>query len=165
VSATVSAGGASLQGVTLADGNVIVVSSIAGLPQIAISIKQTGNSFSNATLNGTYKAVEYQRHSGAQQANTPSVNTLLPAPRGFKSTLHTFIFDGQGNFTNTTVENLDGVVSNFGPNTATYSVAADGTVSIAAAGYSGAVLAGGSVFVLSATSNNTDPGVLVGIRQ
>jgi hypothetical protein len=121
--------------------------------------------YTNASLNGTYKAVGFQRSLGTRQDNTPSAGTPLPAPRGFRSTLHTFAFDGLGNFTTTNIENLDGTVSNVGPISGTYSVTTDGTVSINAAGVSGTVLAGGSVFLLSSTSTGTNPGVIVGIKQ
>ncbi|MGH8820342.1 MAG: hypothetical protein ACREWJ_03505, partial [Rhodoferax sp.] len=115
--------------------------------------------YSNASLNGTYGAMTYSFQAATHQPNTPAVGTPQAAPLGFKTSIGTATFDGQGNFSFTATSDVDGTGgSNSG--SGTYSVASDGSFVIAVSGgdaLSGYVLAGGSVAVFSENPGSGAP--------
>ena len=154
-----------LKGAVLAGGTLVVLNSPAGALEISIGIQQVAGTFSNATLSGDYVVVKYQRNSLAVQNTAPAVGAVLPAPKGFVSSLINFNFDGQGNFTATEIKNQDGIITNLPSQTGTYTVGSDGTLTFTGTGFTGTVLAGGSVLALAATVSGTDPGLMVGVQK
>lgn len=165
----------SLRGTVLAGGSSFLVADISGgdEPQFDVGIRKAGE-FSNASLAGTYTLIEYARANVPTPEqipfNVPSVpfNVNLSAnfqPRGFRSDLITATFDGAGGVSVTqTRTNRDGVITNEAPQNASYSVSADGTLTLAG-NLSGTVLAGGSSFILTSTTNGDEPQFNMGILK
>jgi len=104
------ASGSPLSGGISADGKTLVLSQLtAGQPSaFAVGIKQGQTNFTNADVVGTYNTVTYS-YSSAELA--------------------TLDFDGAGNVSHTTTGNQDGSISSFSE-TGTYTVAADGTLTV-----------------------------------
>jgi hypothetical protein len=84
-------------------------------------------------------------------------------PAGFKSQYMTVTFDGAGNYSASIQQNVDGVGSSPSQN-GTYSVAADGSVSIDGGAVAGHVKADASTFVLRQTPSQ-QPNIVVGIKN
>lgn len=125
--------------------------------------------YSNASLSGPYTVVTYGHVPGTQSSlvnlsvpGTPFSTTLsVPIPAtGFESEIDTITFNGAGGFTSSDTVNKDGVVTTKS-SSGTYSVAPDGTLTIA--GSTGSVLAGGSTFIVAPTSDV--PGITIGILK
>jgi hypothetical protein len=140
-----------LNGGVSADANTLVFSQIAvngPRPTTEIFIKQGPSTFSMASFKGTYKSISYDASSN-------------------KVDLLTLVADGAGHVTGTQVDNTAGTVTST-PITTTYTVAADGTVTVAN-GASPALLlylrADGSTFVLTDTTSGDAPSIGIGIRQ
>jgi hypothetical protein len=104
------ASGSPLSGGISADGRTLVLSQLtAGQPSaFAVGIKQGQTNFTNADVVGTYNIVNYT---------------------GISAELATLNFDGAGNFSGTTTGNQGGSISNSSI-TGTYTVAADGTLTV-----------------------------------
>lgn len=153
-----------LTGGVLEGGSMIVCSNTAvgGSPELTILLRQEGT-FTTASVHGTYAMVGFSRKLGATQPLTPSAGTPLPDPLGFVgSGGGTVTFDGLGGATVDSFLNTDGVISaDTGP--ATYSVAADGTLTFGTA--TGGVLADGSVIVVSTMTGGSDPEINLWIRK
>src|SRR5207248_1866801 len=123
-----------------------------------------GNSVTatNATLSGSYSMVQYH-FGGGTQPSSSAAGSPQAAPTGFIGELVTLTFDGAGGVTTTGTLNNDGATSPES-GTATYAVAADGTLTMMG-GYSGHVRADGNAFVVETTSAGTSPKMGVAIRH
>jgi hypothetical protein len=104
------ASGSPLSGGISADGKTLVLSQLtAGQPSaFAVGIKQGQTNFTNADVVGTYKIIKYDLYT---------------------TWLATLDFDGAGNFSGTGTTNDAGTISDL-PVTGTYTVAADGTLTV-----------------------------------
>ena len=128
VTATASAG-AGLKNLT--------VKAVVGTLTITTPLSANVTAAGTAVLSGTYSLVTYQHDTGATQPmlplNIPSTpfsgSVQQMDPTGFKSQYMTVTFDGAGNYSASIQQNVDGVGSSPSQN-GTYSVAADGSVSI-----------------------------------
>src|SRR5262249_58342163 len=116
------------------------------------------------TVKGAYTMITYnfdplepQGSLPAQPAGPPQPQ--LPAPRGFSDTVGTVQFDGAGAFTGTGTADNDGTGMP-GTTSGTYSVAADGTLSVTGNDeLTGTVAGDGSVLVLARTMGKMGIGV------
>jgi hypothetical protein len=126
-----------------ADGSTVVLSQTAAgaRPGVMVGIKQGQTNFSNANLKGTYTAVRYDQAHGTPG---PPISVLL-----------TLTFDGAGGVTGT------GFV-----NPGTYTVAADGTLTIFAdVQLTGGLSADGNTLVATQTASGYSPSILVGVLR
>jgi hypothetical protein len=130
--------------------NTLILSSVTAgnSPSTLVGVRQDHTAFSNASLMGTYRSIAYDGSSN-------------------KVALLTLVADGAGNITGTQILNSAGVVSSSSV-TATYSVAGDGTLTIA----NGANLPitaylsnDGGTFVQADANPGDLPSIGVGIRQ
>jgi hypothetical protein len=144
-------GGTPLNGGVSVDGNTILLSqttSSGAIPVTAVAIRQGQGNATNGSLLGQYAFVNY---GGA--SNSVALLTLVA--------------DGAGNATGTTFVNNGGTVTNSAVST-TYTVAADGTVTIAngsatpLVGYLGA---DGSTIVAIDMQQGDLPVLTVGVGQ
>jgi hypothetical protein len=149
-------GGSTITGGLSADGNTLVTSQTnAGVsPEILVGIKQGQSNFSNASLKGTFTLITHAYNS------TGDLGTLL-----------TVTFDGAGNFDGTGAQNLALTVSSMAVS-GTYTVAAEGTLTISPTGGStstggstitGGLSANGSTLVASQTTSSHPPTVLFAV--
>lgn len=150
-----------LTGAVLAGGSALVLQSATSGsdPQYIVGIKQGGGSFSRASLNGVYRMANYRFSRSEPQQDAPILGDPLPSPRGMTSEYLTLTFDGAGNYAMTGKQNRDGTLTDVS-DAGTYTVNADGVVVFG--NMTGALLAGGSGFVLAATSG--DPGAAVALK-
>ncbi len=156
-------GGSSKTGALHAGGNVALLSSSSGSPTLMVAVKR-GTGFGNPSLNGPYGFAQYRFEPNASQPNTPMVGSPLPAPKGFSTLAGTLTFDGAGGATLVGSENRDGATSAMAPQTLTYSVTSDGTVTVSgSAAVSGTINATGNVVVLAGTTG--PPTLIVGIKK
>jgi hypothetical protein len=139
--------GAPLTGGVSADGNSLVLSQLtAGQgPSITVGIKQ-GSGLTAATVSGNYTLVT-QENSGN------------------KGSLWTMTFDGAGNVNGTGKSNDSGTISDI-TLAGTYSVAADGTLTVSPAGgkpLTGSVSADGLRLVLTDLNAGDSPSIGIGV--
>ena len=144
--------GSSLIGSLSADRSRLVLSqTISGkAPAVAVGIKQGQTNFSNADLAGSYAMVDYGYDSA-----------------GDIVTLSTVSFDGAGNVSGTGTQNISGTISTQAYS-ATYAVAADGTLTVSPTNGSpmtGGLSADGNTLVISQMTSGKSPEVLVGIKR
>jgi len=143
-------------------GSSFLLAAASGQPiQIGVGLRK-GGAFSNASLGGTYAVTLYYSNPAATPAGGNSIDIDIPDepfhgvfgvpfPLAAFSTEHRrMTFNGAGRFTWTGTRNRGGFASTVSGN-GTYSVAADGTLTMSG-GLAGNVLAGGSSFLLSSTS-------------
>jgi hypothetical protein len=123
---------------------------------------QTAPSYSAASLNGTYAAIQYNHDSSATQSNTPAQGTPLPAPLGFHSNVGTVSFDGAGNGSISFTQNVDGVVSPNPDTSFTYTVSSTGA--FATGDNTGYVLDNGKIVIASSITAGQNPQILVLVR-
>jgi hypothetical protein len=145
-------GGFTIAGGLSADGSTVVLSQTAmgASPGIMVGIKQGQTNFSNANLKGTYTAVRYDQTSGGTPPGPP------------ESVLLTLTFDGAGGVTGTSVDLSGKSVTVSG----TYTVAADGTLTISAGvQLTGGLSADGSTLVATQTTSGNSPSILVGVLR
>jgi 6-phosphogluconolactonase (cycloisomerase 2 family) len=135
-------------GGVLVGGEAFTVSSTTKQVMM-VGIKKSG-SFSTASLNGAYAVAGYHR-TNVGGVTMPAPGGPMPNPNGFKSNAGTLTFDGAGGVSISGTQVLDGVVS---PDTGadTYTVGADGALSLISSGFQGGVLAGKRVLLLGNTA-------------
>jgi YVTN family beta-propeller protein len=114
-----------------------------------VGIKKNG-AFTTASLNGAYNVAGYHR-TNVGGVTMPSPGGPMPNPNGFKSNAGTLTFDGAGGVSISGTQVLDGVAS---PDTGadTYTVGADGALSLVSSGFQGGVLAGKRVLLCGNTA-------------
>jgi Spy/CpxP family protein refolding chaperone len=169
---SVSIDGGVVAGQVKADGSSFLVRQTPShQPNIVVGIKNGGSAFTNASLSGTYTLLTYQHDTGSSQ---PTLGLDIPGtpfsgsvqqmnPTGFKSQYMTVVFDGAGNYSASIQENVDGVGSSTSQN-GTYSVAADGSVSIDGGVVAGHLSADASTFIVRQTPSQ-QPNIVVGIKN
>jgi hypothetical protein len=142
-------GGAPITGSLSADNNVWVAGQ-AGGPGISVGIKQASTTLSIVDLNGVYSVVHYDYGADRPTLGLWSVN-----------------FDGASNYSGTDIKN-DFVSTSTMPISGTYTVSADGTLSVSAADRSetvGAQSADGRIWATSQTNSSELPSILVGVLR
>lgn len=137
-------------GAVSADGNTILSANLqaGATPSVDVDIKQGQSTFTNADFSGNYQVV-----SVTSTADSGSSLTLTA--------------DGAGSYTGNLVQNNAGVVTS-GAVSGTYSVAADGALTIAPASGSplaGGISADGKTLVLSQLTAGQPSALAVGIKQ
>jgi hypothetical protein len=151
-----SSAGSTLTGGLSADGNTLVASrTTTGFgPSVLFGIKQGQSNFSNANLMGAYKMIQF-------------VTRDIIDGAGDRGGLSTVTFDGAGNHDDSGVLNDGGSITSV-VDTGTYTVAADGTLTIkSSAGYTttGGLSADGDTLVTTQVTNAQGlPAVVVGIK-
>ena len=140
--------GAPLTGGVSVDGNTLVLSQLTSGqgPSITVGIKQGNSGLTTANVSGTYTIVT-QENSGN------------------KGSLWAITFDGAGNINGTGKSNDIGTISNITV-TGTYSVAADGTLTVSPAGgrpLTGSVSLDGLKLVLTNLNAGDSPSIWVGV--
>lgn len=143
-------------------GSSFILAAASGQPiEIGFGLRK-GGAFSNASLSGIYGVTLYYSNPAATPPGgnsididiqaTPFIGAFgVPFPLAAFSTEHRrMTFNGAGSFSWTGTRNRGGFASTVSGN-GTYSVAADGTLTMSG-GLAGNVLAGGSSFLLSSTS-------------
>jgi len=133
-----------------ADGNTIVSANLqaGNVPSVNVEIKQGQTNFTNADFGGIYQVV-----SVSSSADSSSSLTLTA--------------DGAGSYSGTLVQNNVGVITSNAVS-GTYSVAADGALTITPASgspLSGEISADGKTLVLSQFTAGQPSEVAVGIKQ
>jgi len=167
-------GGAVVAGHVNPTGSAFLLDQQAGhFPNIVVGMKNGTATMSNASLSGTYSAVTYGYDSG--NVTQPSVQTSITStpfnfdvpqqpPTGFKSQFATITFSGNGTYTMSQQQNVDGTGSSSGPQNGTYAVAANGSVTLDGGGVvSGHLNANGSAFLLDQKSGHF-PNIVVGVK-
>jgi hypothetical protein len=152
----ISRPGSTMTGRLSANGKTLVASQTTSgsNPSVLLGIKHGQSKFSNADLIGIYKVV----------------NFAYPGPfdyLGDTSNLLTLTFDGAGNFSGTDVQNNGGTIAS-SSTSGTYTVAADGTLTITKTGgptITGGLSADSNTLVASQTTSGESPSVLLGIKQ
>jgi hypothetical protein len=158
---TLNVGGTALSGNALAGGSSFILTATSGeTVQMGVGVKK-GGAFSNASLSGAYTVAFYDTDVGGGPPKTisiivPSVphNSVANVPipgNSFNIELGTLTFDAAGGYTHTATRNKGGVVSPVSTS-GTYSVDVAGALTLSGTGLTGNVLAGGSTFILAATS-------------
>ncbi len=148
-----------LAGNVLGGGSTFVLATPNGQVAMAVGLRK-GGTFSNASLGGRYAVAYHYSDASAGPANTininipgtPYSNSLdVPFPAyAFNSEVRSIMFDGTGNYTWSGSRNKGGV-SSATSGRGTYSVAADGALTLDGR-LAGNVLEGGSTFILAPTS-------------
>jgi len=139
-------------------------------PEILTGMKNGSTGYTNASLSGTFNAIDYSYASSASQPHLQFDINALPvhidlqqnAPPGFRSEFLAITFDGDGTFDLTDTKNQDGTVSS-SPQSGTYSVADDGSVSINGGTVLARLNSDSSGFVGYQPSGQ-DPEILVGMK-
>jgi hypothetical protein len=142
--------GAPLTGGVSADGNTLVLSQLTSgqNPSITVGIKQGQSGFTTADVSGTYTM--------AAQGNSGDTGSLWG-----------ITFDGAGNIKGTGIRNDAGTISNITV-TGTYSVAADGALTVSPTGgkpLTGSVSVDGQQLVLTNLNTGDSPSIWLGVRS
>jgi trimeric autotransporter adhesin len=137
-------------GAVSADGNTILIANLQDgtVPSVAVEIKQGQTNFTNADFSGIYQVV--------------SITSL-----GDSSSSLTLTADGAGGYSGNLVQNNAGVITSSAVS-GTYSVAADGSLTITPASgspLSGGISANGKTLVLSQLTAGQPSAFAVGIKQ
>jgi hypothetical protein len=143
-------------GAVSADGNTIVSANLhaGNAPSVDVEIKQGQTNFTNADFSGLYQVVSVQVVSVSSFADYFSSSLTLTA-------------DGAGSYSGTLVQNSTGVITSSAVS-GTYSVAADGSLTITPASgspLSGGISADGRTLVLSQLTAGQPSAFAVGIKQ
>ncbi len=160
-------------GSVLAGGSAFILAAPTGVPviEMGMGIKR-GGSFNTTSLNGDYSLALYYSNASAggaaislNVAETPYSTTVeVPFPgNALNSELRIITFDGAGNYVWSGARNTGGIATS-ASGSGTYSVSADGTLTLDGGSASGSVLAGGSSFIL-ATSSGQPVSIGVGQRK
>ncbi len=113
---------------------------------------------------GMKASVESLRDAYAFVAYNLSTDPTVFGGVGSATTRGIVMFDGAGNWsTSGAINNNNGSITDNGTNSGTYSVAANGVVTLSN-GLTGAVSFDGKVFVLSQLQQGHNPGVVVGLK-
>jgi hypothetical protein len=163
---------ASPPSLNLAAGGVLgLLARQAGTPVNMGFLLKHGSGMSNASLKGTYAVALYSfdsRGSTSMEPLAPAPGAAAPVPKGFGCGLLTAVADGAGNISFTGTGNSDGVLQTVSGQT-TYTIAADGTITLMpASGGTGSISMGavsgdGNILVGASTSGN--PQIIIAIRQ
>jgi hypothetical protein len=149
-----------LTGHLLAGGSTFLLTTASGQPiGIGVGLRR-GGTFSNASIGGTYALTFYYSDPATAPAGTIDIaiprtpfsgEFEVPFPlAAFSTEQRSVTFNGAGNYAWSGTRNRGGVASPVSGN-GTYAVAADGRLTTDG-GLRGFVLAGGSTFILAATS-------------
>lgn len=140
------------EGGLLDGGNVAVLASTSATsdPAIMILVKKAGT-LSDADLDGAYWIATLGWKPGVNRHDTE---------------VGSGTFNGAGNVTVTLTDNEEGVISTGGGGAATYSIAADGTLTLNTGDtFTGGVLLGGQIAIGATTSGGSDPEIFVAIKK
>jgi len=156
-----------LAGHLLAGASAFILTTPSGMVQMGAGIRKGGN-FSTASLAGRYTVAYHYSDGTAAAPDTADISIPatpynasidLPFPLyGFNSEVRTVAFDGNGTYTWSGKRNRGGV-SSLVSGGGSYSVDAEGTLSMDAR-VAGNVLDGGSTFILAPASGQ---GVQIGV--
>jgi hypothetical protein len=121
-------------GTELATFNSFVLMDIAPgeQPSLVVAVKPNPSGATNASVQGTYSGADLEIDANGL-GSTQSVTTLT--------------LDGAGNITGTQTTNRNGTISAPEPVVETYSVAANGAVTVGSGSHTGAFTADGTLFV------------------
>jgi hypothetical protein len=159
-------------GNVLAGGSTFVLTSTTGaVVEMGVGVR-VGGASNNASLQGSYGVAHYASDANAGPPSTIALNVSrtpysaavsVPFPAyAFSTELRAATFDGTGGYSWSGTRNRGGVVSAVS-GSGTYAVAGNGTLTLDS-GLTGHVLAGGSAFVLTATSGQPME-IGVGLRR
>jgi hypothetical protein len=154
--AWIDTGPSTFSGGALVGGALAVSSALSGGtdPTAVFDVRKGGGTFTNATIAGTYFVVGYGWAPGPGSYNYSFNGTLIP--------------DGSGAWTSSATVNVSGTVVTGNTNSGTYTVGADGALSVTDA-FSvvaqGGVLAGGDVLILSTVTSTKQPEISIAIRK
>ena len=148
-----------LAGNVLAGASTFILATAAGRVEMGVGLRK-GGTFSNASLGGRYAVAYHYSDAAAGPANTININIPntpytssldVPFPAyAFNSEVRSITFDGASRYTWSGTRNKGGV-SSATSGSGSYSVAADGTLTLDTR-LAGNVLEGGSTFILAPTS-------------
>ena len=146
------AGAAPITGALSADGTTLLGSQLTSgtFPSVVIGIKRGQTGFSNADLNGTYRAATFAYNS-----------------MGNGGGLYPLTFNGAGSITGVGVFNSAGTITSSDKWEGPYTVAADGTLTLSPFEFSpviGSLSADGNTLLAAQLTAGQVPEVLVGIK-
>jgi hypothetical protein len=149
---TFAGGLAGTIGATSAGGDLIIFRQTGGSAPIQIGMAvRKGGSFTNADMAGSFSFQTLSFDHTVGQGATPAPGFPMPRPKGFLCDYATITFDGGTGAVVSGNEKIDQTITSFKNVTGTYSVAADGTLTLSgfggAPGALGYVLLGSQVLL------------------
>jgi hypothetical protein len=140
-------------GAVSADGDLIVLADTTAHdnPSIEVAVRR-GTGVTKATFEGVYNVSE-------------SGGTTVTAMIGKAITLFAH---GDGTYSVTFTENVNGTITKNNTDTGTYTIATDGTLTLTDSEgdvYNGALAADGNALVLASITSTQNPAISVGVRQ